>query len=77
MLFPLKDRVKHQSCVIYDGKYFCGEECIGETARITDIRMKEQTPLPNRTLTDPEKHLEENSMQEFKWKVTPRAPRID
>ena len=74
-LFPLKDRVKHQSCVIYEGKCSCGEEYIGETVRMTDIRWNEHIPLPNRTLTDPGKHIEENSTHEFKWKVITRAPR--
>ena len=32
-LFPLKDRVKHLSCVIYEGKCLCGRLYIGETIR--------------------------------------------
>ena len=37
-LFPLKDRVDHRSCVIYQGTCSCGEDYIGETIRIADIR---------------------------------------
>ena len=35
-LFPLKDRVKHVSCVIYQGVCSCGETYIGETERIAE-----------------------------------------
>ena len=36
--FPLKDRVKHLSCVIYEGKCSCSRRYIGETIRNSDIR---------------------------------------
>ena len=74
-LFPLKDRVQHVSCVIYEGKCTCNEEYIGETVRITDIRWKEHTsPSPTSTLTDPAKHVMENPTHQFTWKVITRAP---
>ena len=74
-LFPLKDRVQHVSCVIYEGKCTCDEEYIGETIRITDIRWKEHTsPSPTSTLTDPAKHIMENPTHQFTWKVITRAP---
>ena len=40
-LFPLKDRVKHVSCVIYHGVCSCGETYIGETERIAEGRLSE------------------------------------
>ena len=36
--FPLKDRVKHLSYVIYEGKRSCGRRYVGETIRNSDIR---------------------------------------
>ena len=36
-LFPLKDRVKHLSCVIYEGKCLCDRWYIGEIIRNSDI----------------------------------------
>ena len=50
-LFPLKDKVDHISCVIYEGTCTCGESYIGETKRIVDIRWKEHSkPAPSATL---------------------------
>ena len=40
-LFPLKDRVKHVSCVIYHGVCSYGRTYIGETERITEGRWSE------------------------------------
>ena len=74
-LFPLKDRVEHVSCAIYEGKCTCGESYIGETVRITDIRWDEHSkPSPSSTLTDPAKHVMENPTHHFTWKVLTRAP---
>ncbi len=55
-LFPLKDRVQHRSCVIYEGTCSCGEQYIGETNRITDIRWKEHS-FPSKDGSDPSKHI--------------------
>ena len=74
-LFPLKDRVDHMSCVIYQGTCSCGEIYIGETVRITDIRWKEHTnPIPSAKLTDPAKHVLENPTHSFRWSVLTHAP---
>ena len=74
-LFPLKDRVDHISCVVYEGTCSCGEVYIGETVRISDIRWKEHTcPAPSATLTDPARHVLENPGHSFSWKVLTRAP---
>ena len=40
-LFPLKDKVVHRSCVIYEGKCSCGLSYIGETKRNNEVRWKE------------------------------------
>ena len=72
-LFNLKDKVDHVSNVIYHGECSCGEEYIGETDRNVKIRWKEHTkPTHN---SNPSKHLNENIMHEFKWKVIKIAPR--
>ena len=74
-LFPLKDRVEHMSCVIYQGTCSCGESYIGETVRITDIRWKEHTnPAPSAKLTDPAKHVLANPTHSFRWTVLTHAP---
>ena len=74
-LFPLKDRVEHMSCVIYQGTCSCGESYIGETVRITDIRWKEHTnPAPSAKLTDPAKHVLANPTHTFRWTVLTHAP---
>ena len=74
-LFPLKDRVDHVSCVIYQGTCSCDELYIGETVRITTIRWNEHTnPSPSATLTDPVKHVLENPTHTFAWNVLARAP---
>ena len=75
-LFPLKDRVEHVSCVVYEGVCTCGESYIGETKRIASIRWKEHTsPSPSATLSDPAKHVLENPTHSFTWKVLTHAPR--
>ena len=73
-LFPLKDRVQHQSCVIYEGTCSCGEKYIGETNRIAEIRWKEHNN-PSTDSSDPAKHLYHNTTHSFTWKILTRAPR--
>ena len=72
-LFPLKDRVKHKSCVIYEGTCSCGHKYIGETKRIAEIRFNEHNnPTKN---SEPAKHLRENLDHSFEWKIITTAPR--
>ena len=40
-LFPLKNKVGHQSCLIYKGRFFCKLSYIGETKRSSEVRWKE------------------------------------
>ena len=72
-LFPLKDRVQHVSCVIYEGTCSCGEKYIGETNRIADIRWSEHNN-PSIDSSDPAKHLYENTTHSFTWKILTSAP---
>ena len=76
-LFPLKDRVEHMSCVIYEGTCSCDEFYIGETDRIAEIRWHEHdTPSANHNQhSDPAKHLVANPTHRFSWKVMTSAPR--
>ena len=72
-LFPLKDRVQHLSCVIYEGTCSCGEVYIGQTDRITDLRWKEHDK-PSKETCDPSKHLYKNPTHVFTWRVLTSAP---
>ena len=40
-LFPLKDKVAHRSCVIYEGQCSCKLSYIGETKRNSEVRWRE------------------------------------
>ena len=40
-LFSLKNKVGHQSCVIYKGNFFCKLSSTGETKRNSEVRWKE------------------------------------
>jgi hypothetical protein len=73
-LFPLKDRVQHQSCVIYEGICSCGKRYTGETNRNTDIRWNEHS-IPSKDGSDPSKHLNDNITHSFTWKILTRAPK--
>ena len=73
-LFPLKDRVEHKSCVIYEGTCSCGDKYVGETNRIAEICCKEHS-TPSTDGSDPSKHLNSNITHSFSWKILPSAPR--
>ena len=72
-LLPLKDKVTHKSCVIYRGTCSCGEQYIGETVRLAEIRFKEHNN-PNKS-SEPSKHLRNNGNHEFEWQVITTASR--
>ena len=72
-LLPLKDRVKHFSCVIYEGKCSCGKKYIGETVRNSDTRWNEHESVTGKS--EPAKHFVSNSSHKFTWKVLASAPR--
>ena len=72
-LFPLKDKVVHKSCIIYDGICSCGQEYIGETKRIAKIRFDEHdNPLKN---SEPSKHLRKFPNHAFRWNIITSAPK--
>ena len=73
-LFPLKDRVEHRCCVIYEGICTCGEKYTGETNRNTDVRWSEHD-TPSADGSDPSKHLHTNPTHSFTWRVVTPAPR--
>ena len=52
-LFPLKDRVEHRCCVIYEGTCTCGEKYTGETNRNTEVRWRSTTTPPMMALIHP------------------------
>ena len=62
-LFPLKDRVTHFSCVIYEGKCSCGRRYIGETIRNSDVRWGEHKSTTGKS--EPAKHLADNKSHMF------------
>ena len=69
--FPLKNRVKHLSCVIYEGKCSCGRWYIGETIRNSDIRWIEHESTTGKS--EPAKHPADNKSHLFTWKVLASA----
>ena len=71
-LFPLKDRVKHLSCVIYEGKCSCGRRYIGETIRNSDIQWIEHESTTGKS--EPARHLADSKSHMFTWKVLASAP---
>ena len=72
-LFPLKDRVKYLSCVIYQGVCSCGEKYVGETERIAEGRWSEHNTLSRNS--EPAKHLKSNPSHQFEWTVLTSAPK--
>ena len=70
--FPLKDRVKHLPCVIYEGKCSCGRRYIGGTIRNSDIRWNEHESTTGKS--EPAKHLADNKSHMFTWKVLASIP---
>ena len=72
MLFPLKDKSVHPSCVISKGTFWCGETYIGETIRNTSVRWEEHNN-PNKK-SEPAKHLKSNFYHVCKWVILCKAP---
>ena len=70
-LLPLKDKVQHFSCVIYNGICSCGETDVGETIRTCKIRCDEHNDLNKNT--EPAKHLARNIEHKFTWFILARA----
>ena len=62
-LFPLKDRVKYLSFVIYEGKCSCGRWYRGQTIRNSDIRWNGHESTTGKS--QPAKHLADTKSHMF------------
>ena len=62
-LFPLKDKVAHWSCVIYEGQLSCNLRYIRKTKRNSEVHWKEHEDPGGRS--EPAKHLTENASHKF------------
>ena len=71
-LFPVKDRVKYLSFVIYEGKCSCGRRYRGQTIRNSDIRCNEHESTTGKS--QPAKHLADTKSHMFTCKVLAPAP---
>ena len=74
-LFPLKEKVAHQSCVIYEGQCSCKLSYIGEAKKKkknSEVRWRERKDPAGKL--EPAKHLMENASHKFTWKVLLAAP---
>ena len=56
-LFPLKDKVPHRSCVVYEGQCSCKLSYIEETKRNSEVGWREHENPAGKT--EPAKHLME------------------
>ena len=74
-LFPLKDKVKHKACLIYEGVCSCGEKYVGETIRNSESRFNEHN-TPSRE-SEPSKHLLAYPAHSFQWNVITSAPQLN
>ena len=54
-LFQIKDKVKHYSCIVYEGNCSCGQKYVGESVRNVVLRCAEHEDPNN--LPEPAKHL--------------------
>ena len=64
ILFPLKDKSIHPSCVIYKGFSSCGEAYIRETICNASRRWEKHNDPPKRS--EPAKHLKTFKILKFK-----------
>ena len=71
-LFDFKDKTSQVSSVVYEGKYNCGENYIGETGPNVTIRWDEHSDIV--TNSEPAKHLYQFSEHIFNWKIIRRVP---
>ena len=70
--FLLKDKVKHYSCVIYQGDCSCDQNYIGETGQNAEIRWNEHGDKNSKS--EPAKHLKENPTHKFRWTIISKPP---
>ena len=72
-LFPLKDRTKHKTDIVYKGSCSCNECYIGETKRNAEIRWKEHYSN-NDKKSEVAEHLLKNPGHTVNWQVITSAP---
>ena len=73
-LFPLKDRIMHKACVIYEGNCSCGKKYVRETIRNAETRFNEHN-VPSKE-SEPSKHLTACPGHSFQWSIITSAPQI-
>ena len=71
-LFPLKDKVSHYSCVIYQGDCSCDQNYIGETVCNAEIRWNEHEDKNSKC--ESAKHLKKNPTHKFRMTIISKAP---
>ena len=71
-LSQIKDKVKHCSCVVYEGSCSCGKNYVVESVGNVVLRWAEHKD-PNKQ-SEPAKHLKYFPDNQFEWKVQTRAP---
>ena len=71
-LFPLKDRVKHMSYVLYEGKRSCVRRYIGQTIRNNNIRWNEHESTTGKS--EAAKHLADSRSHMFTWNILASGP---
>ena len=71
-LFPIKDRVEHLFCVIYEGKCLCGRRYLGETIRNSDIPWSKLESTTDKS--EPAKHFADSKSHMFTREVLASGP---
>lgn len=70
-LFRIKDNVNHLSCIIHKENCSRGSKYIGEIFRNSRTRFSDHKKLSG--ISEPLKHVKNNTEFEFSWKVTLRG----
>ena len=70
-LFPLKDKVNHYNCAIYQKDCTCDQIYIGETVRNAKIQWKKHEDTDSKS--EQAKHLKENSTHKFRSTIISKA----
>ena len=70
-MLPLKDKVAHRSCVIYEGHCSCELTYIRETKRKSEVRFSEHEDPAGKS--EPVKHLFKNAYGKFTCEVISTA----
>ena len=70
----MKDKARHVSSVVYEGKCNCDENYIGEKGRNVTIRWHEHSEISKKS--EPAKHLNQFPEHRFNLKILRRVPNI-